>query len=548
MGGWRRFRTAGALTLLGSLALTGGGRSQDGGPATLSEDAKLIHVLNRFAFGATADLLEQVRAQGGWRNWFQTQRKGGQPEPPALEERLRRYETLSMAMDEISDKYYAPPPKDATPREKAEARRRARIPTDDMLAWVLLRAAFSANPVRETAADFFRNHFSIDTGKGPVEQMAVDWEREIIHRMSLGNFGSILEATAKHPAMLYYLDNAVSRRPPTPEELRRIEERVKRRTGSEERAEEEVELARQRGLNENYARELLELHTLGVDNGYTQEDVIEVAKCLTGWTIGRARGGKGGFRFQPLMHCPGDKKFLGQTIRENPRNPIAEGEQILEILKKHEGTARFLAWKLCRYYVSDTPDEAMVGRIAEVFRKTNGDIPSVLTAIVEDPAFFAPENFRAKYKRPFEFVVSALRVTGAEVTGVRELLAALKRMNEPLYACPDPTGYYDQAEAWCDPGSIAYRWAFANDLAAGKIRGVRIPDSFYADLPPDAPGEWRERLAQKVLPIAGVGPDTAAAIDRLVAAERKSNPKAGPRQLGPAIVAALLGSPEFQKQ
>jgi uncharacterized protein (DUF1800 family) len=536
-----------ALCAWGVAAIALAAQDTPAAPAPLTEDEKILHLLNRFTFGATPALVEEVRATG-WKKWLESQLKGDLPEPDALLSRVRSHETLGLSMQEIADKYYKPPGKDATPREKVEARRLARVPTDEMLLWVLLRSIYSANAVRQVSGDFFRNHFSVDIGKGPVEQLAVDWEREVVLKHALGNFGDMLESSAKHPAMLFYLDNCLSRKPPTPEELRRIEEQAKRRTGSEERAEEAVDLAKQRGLNENYARELLELHTLGVDNYYTQEDVIEVARCLTGWTIGRRGEARGRFRFEPLMHAPGDKKFLGGTIEEDRKNGIAEGEQVLDVLKKHPGTAAFLSRKLCRYLVNDEPDEEMVRRVAAVFQKTRGDLPAVYRAVVEDPKYFERENFRAKYKRPLEFVVSAIRATGAEVSRVRELLQVLKRMNEPLYGCPDPTGYYDQAEAWRDPGSIAYRWAFAAELVANRLRGVKVPDSLYEGLPADRPGEWRKILAARILPVTGSGPGTSAAIDGLVEAELKRKPQATPAQLGPVIVAALLGSPEFQKQ
>lgn len=529
--------------ILGTALLLAPAWGQD---AELNEDQKILHVLNRFTLGATPELVKEVRAVG-IRTWFQRQLKGDVPEPDSFQTLLSKYETLGLTLDELYEKYAERPGKNATPKEKAEARRRAQIPTNEMMAWILLRAVYSNNTVRETNCDFFRNHLSVSIDKGPVRFLVVDWEREVIVKHALGNFGAMLEASAKHPAMLYYLDNALSRRPPTDEELKAIEARVKRRTGSEERAEEAVDLVRQRGLNENYARELLELHTLGVDRYYTQQDVIEVAKCLTGWTIGR-KGERATFRFVPSMHCPGDKMFLGTTIREDRSNPISEGEQVLDILKKHEGTARFLAWKLCRYYVNDTPDEEMVKRVAKVFHATEGDLPRVLLAMIDDPQFFNRENYRTKFKRPFEFVISALRVTRAEITDAHGILRALSMMSEPLYRCADPTGYYDQAEAWKDPGAMAYRWVFASDLANGRIGGVKIPSGFYKDLPPDKPQEWKAVLVDRILPVAGLGRTTSEKLDALIEAEIRKDPKAGPEKVGPVIVAALLGSPEFQKQ
>ena len=290
----------------------------------------------------------------------------------------------------------------------------------------------------------------------------------------------------------------------------------------------------------------MELHTLGVDNGYTQDDVINVAKCLTGWTLRRRQGG--GFEFDRAMHCAGDKTVFGQVIKENKANPIAEGEEVLNRLKSSQGTARYLSWKLCRWLVNDSPDEAMVARLAKVWHATGGDIPKVLRAIVDDPEFFARRNFRAKFKRPLEFVASALRATKADFKNLLHVEQALVGMSEPLYRCADPTGFYDQAEAWCDPGSLAPRWTFATDLVTSRAGSARVPASFYADLPAGKPKEWKDALVKKLLPVAGLGEATSASIDRLVDAELKTAAKVTPEKFGPRIAAMILGSPEFQKQ
>lgn len=520
------------------------GATETAAEGPLTEDEKIAHLLRRFTPGITADLFAEVKAKG-WRPWLQEQLQAQLPESEQFQETLKNFESLGLSLKEIAEKYQERPRKDASPRERAEARRKLQMLAAETLAWVIHRAVSSRNAVRETACDFFRNHFTVSIEKGQVRHTVVDWEKNVIFQNALGNFGEMLEASAKHPAMLIYLDNALSRRPATPEELRALESRVRRRTGSEERAEEAVELEKQRGLNENYARELLELHTLGVDRYYRQQDVIEVAKCLTGWTIER---GGAGFRFNPRMHCPGDKTFLGQTIPENRKRPIAEGEMVLDILKKHEGTARFLSWKLCRWLVNDEPDESMVKRVAGVFHETGGDLRKVLWAIADDPAFFARENYLAKFKRPWEFVVSALRATGAKLAPIPVgLNRSLTQMNEPLYRCPDPTGYYDQAEAWRDPGALAIRWTFASDLVNGRIPRVTVPAALYDSLPPDRPEEWKGILAARILPGMKLSSTTSSAIDRMVEEERKKR-RATPESVGRVIVAALLGSPEFQKQ
>ncbi len=534
--------------ILSAVLLAGTAPAQEAAAPALSEDQRLLHILSRLTPGVTPELFAEVRSRG-LGPWLEAQLQGGLPEPEALSSRLARLETLALSADQIHEKYQDNPGKKATPQEKKQAKKLAAIPAQDTLQWVLLRAVYSSNPVRETASDFFRNHFSVSVDKKNVKDHVADWERAVIYKHALGNFGELLETTAKHPCMLVYLDNFISRNPPGAAELAKVEAAARKKAGpdADARVQEALTLARQRGLNENYAREIMELHTLGVDNVYTQADVANVARCLTGWTIGRKRETPA-FRFDPKMHSPGEKTFLGSVVKEDRSNPVAEGEEVLRILKAHEGTARFLAWKLCRWFVNDEPDAALVDRTAAVFRESGGSIPRVLRAIVEDPAFADPANFRAKFKRPWEFVVSALRVTGAEISKPEALQKALVAMNEPLYRCPAPTGYYDQAEAWRDPGSLAPRWVFANDLAFGKIGGVRIPASLYKDLDPARPESWKAALVARLLPVAGIGETTSRRLDETIRKELDAGPKARVDKVGPLIVSALLGSPEFQKQ
>ena len=537
--GWWIAAVAAAMPALGALP-------QDKGKDDLTDDEKIVHLLNRFTLGATPELVEEVR-QTGIKPWLDRQLKGDLPEPDALTGRLKKYETIGMPINLVYVKYDVRPPEKPTPQEEEEARKKNETPSNETLAWVLLRAIYSANQTREVSADFFRNHFAVSVDKDLVRNFVTDWERDVIHANALGVFGTMLDAGARHPAMSFYLDNCLSRRPPTPQELKTIENNVRSQTRSQAEANKAVDIARQRGLNENYARELMELHTLGVDRFYSQADVISVAKCLTGWTFKYEAGVPPQFHFNPEMHCPGSKPFLGGSIAENKLKPIQEGESVLYILRKHEGTARFVTWKLLRALVHDDPDEQMLKRVYLSFWNTEGDLGKVFRTIVNDKKFFAREHFRAKLKRPFEFVISALRVTRAEVSEVGGILNSLQSMNESLYRCADPTGYYDQAEAWADPGAMAYRWAFAQGLVAGRINGVKIPPSFFEGLPAE-PKACVDALIRKVLPVAGVGEATRAGLDRMIENELKRNPRGAPVQLGPRTVAMLLGSPEFQKQ
>ena len=511
----------------------------------LNEDEKIVHLLNRFTPGATPELVAEVREKGIG-PWMEEQLAGNVAESDRFRTILGKFETVGLTEQELYD-YREKVPGSASEKEKREARRHARIPMHETFAWVILRALHSNNHVRETSSDFFRNHFAINVDKNAIKLILPDWEREVILNNSLGKFGEILKASAKHPAMLMFLDNHISRRPPTKIELKKIEMKTRLKTKNKEDIQQAIDIALQRGLNENYARELLELHTLGVDRHYRQKDVIQVARILTGWTIQRGGPYPGGFLFNKEMHDPGNKHFLNGVIRENRLDPVGEGDFLLRILEQHKGTAGFLSWKLCRWLVNDEPDEKMVARIAKVFIKTKGDLAKVFEAIVEDPGFFTRENYRAKFKRPWEFVVSALRVTNAEVTDPTALLGSLREMNEDLYRCADPTGYYDQAEAWRDPGALAIRWTFAMNLAAGKIKGVRIPASFYEDLTQDNPGSWKKILVDKVLPVGGIGKRTSRKLDEII----ETMPGRGKRKLRkarPFILAILLGSPEFQKQ
>jgi uncharacterized protein (DUF1800 family) len=270
-----------------------------------------------------------------------------------------------------------------------------------------------------------------------------------------------------------------------------------------------------KGLNENYGRELMELHTLGVDGGYTQRDVTEVARAFTGWTIQQPRAG-GGFRFEPRLHDFGQKVVLGHVIKAGGSE--GDGEQVLDILAAHPSTARFISTKLVRRFVSDTPPPALVDRAAARFRETDGDIREVMRTILSSSEFLSPDAYRAKVKTPFEFVASATRAVGAEVSDATPLVRTLQQMGMPLYQCQPPTGYKDTADAWVNTGSIVNRMNFALQLASSKVKGVE--------------------------PARLDGLDTALAGD-LSETTRATIAKA---TNPPQIAALTLGSPEFQRR
>ncbi|MCA9050279.1 MAG: DUF1800 family protein, partial [Planctomycetaceae bacterium] len=289
---------------------------------------------------------------------------------------------------------------------------------------------------------------------------------------------------------------------------------------------------------------LMELHTLGVDNYYTQDDVIAVAEALTGWTVQQDPDKPIEFQFKPEMHASANRRILKGSVRANPANGEAEGQAVLDRLIHHPGTADFIAYKLCRHFVNDRPSQDMVQRVAKAFRGKT-DLPATYKAIIDDKDFFSPANYQSKFKRPSEFVISALRVTEAEIVSTAGIHDALLSLNEPLYQCEDPTGYYDQADVWRDPGVMAGRWQFGLGLGMGWVRGVKIPDSFFEGMEPNNPLQWKEVLARKILPL-GHTRQTDEALEKVISKYARFNPT--PEQLGRYIVGILLGSPEFQRQ
>ncbi|MCB9882825.1 MAG: DUF1800 domain-containing protein [Planctomycetes bacterium] len=551
MSSCRFFRSVRILAVVGSVlvqsALTAQRREPDD-PTPLTETERIQHVLSRFGFGATKERIDEVRAEG-IQAWFEEQLDGAAKETYELGERLRELSTLKLSAADLFASYDPKNPGPTAPaKERRDYVRLRETPRRELLASIVLRGAQSNNVVHETLADFWRNHFNVDIGKSNLRLWAVTYERDVLRGHMCGTFGDLLEATAKHPAMLIYLDNALSRRPPTKGELSAVRESARARSKSKERAAEAVEIAKQRGLNENYARELLELHTLGVDNGYTQKDVIEVAKALTGWTVNQnPKRGEVGFCYESDMHARGDKYFLGRMIRPDKKNPLLEGEIILRWLERHSGTAEFIATKLCRHFVADDPPEKMVEHVAATFKRTGGNLREVYKAILDDPEFFDPKHYQTKFKRPFEFLLSAIRVTHAQIDDPNAVLEAMNLLQEPLYAQEDPTGYYDTAEAWNDPGVMAVRWQFAFRLAKGEIRGLRIPDEFYKGLHPRIPRVWKDQLARRILP-AGLGSRSSETLDLMMRRYLADHPDPKREELAPRIVGLLLGSPEFQRQ
>jgi uncharacterized protein (DUF1800 family) len=406
----------------------------------------------------------------------------------------------------------------------------------ELTAQKILRAVYSERQLQEVLTDFWFNHFNVFAGKGQTRIYLTAYERDAIRPHVLGTFRELLEATARSPAMLFYLDNARSADPSfaklAEERLEYVEARgMRRRNGqtggiTAEQADR-VKKDIPTGINENYARELMELHTLGVDGGYSQQDVVNVARALTGWTIGGPRSANAGrFEFNPRMHDRGEKIVLGHRITAG--GGIEDGEQVLDILASHPSTATFISTALARRFVSDHPAEALVQRAAARFRETHGDLREVVRTILTSPEFFAPDAYRAKVKTPFEFVASALRATGADIEQPFPLERTLQQLGMPLYFCQPPTGYKDTADAWVNTGALVNRMNFAVALAGNTYRGVEVSDPL-----PDA-----------------TRPDTESAVGLLLAGD------ASPATLGTIakattasqVLALALGSPEFQRK
>jgi uncharacterized protein (DUF1800 family) len=427
-------------------------------------DAAIVHVLNRLGFGPGPGDVEKVRAIGVER-YIEEQLHPDRIPDAAMAERLAGLTTVTMSSREIAESF-ARPAMEARRKQKQESKNDASQPpprspaqrraADVMLELAqqkLLRAAYSERQLQEVLADFWFNHFNVDARKGPDRFMLTEYERDAIRPHVLGRFRDLLAATARSPAMLFYLDNWMSAGPNAA-------------NGNRPRMP--------RGLNENYARELMELHTLGVDGGYTQQDVTEVARAFTGWTIQNPRQG-GGFVFNPRMHDAGEKLVLGHRIKAG--GDISDGEEVLDILASHSSTARFIATKLARRFVGDTPAPALVDRAAARFRDTGGNLREVTRTILLSPEFLAAEAYHAKIKTPLEFVVSAVRATGSDIRTATPLVRALQQLGMPLYQCQPPTGYKDTADAWVNTGALVNRMNFAVSLTSGQLRGLSIGDS-----------------------------------------------------------------------
>lgn len=466
-------------------------------------DQQVQHVLNRLAFGARPGDVQRVREIGVDR-WMAAQLEPARIPDGAADSLVAQYAVLAMPLPALLEQFPPAPVLRALARqalrgvpqdsirlaredslELASVRRRGQVVGQELVSSRLARAVVSERQLDEVLTDFWLNHFSVYAAKGPaMRHYLVSYERDAIRPHVLGRFRDLLGAVAHSPAMLFYLDNWQSAADSTRPRLvppRAADVAVRRYA---QRAPEMADMSpaqrdrvirqvqqRRRGLNENYARELMELHTLGVDGGYTQQDVTEAARILTGWTIERPNE-SGAFRFNPLLHDAGAKRVLGVDFPAG--QGMAEGDRLLDLLAAHPSTAHYIARKLAQRFVSDTPPAALVERAAATFTRTKGDLREVVRTIVTSQEFFSASAWRAKVKAPFEVVVSALRAMNAAPDTTARSAAIVARLGQPLYQHQAPNGWPETGDGWINTGAILNRINFGMAIASGAVPGVRV--------------------------------------------------------------------------
>lgn len=584
----------------------------------MSADQRIAHVLSRLTFGARPGDFERVKALGV-EAFIDEQLDPDSIDASAVIARLRKLPTLGMATPVIIEQYTPPKPSavpSPTPAkaadnatagvanvisEKNEAGKmstlttgqsetqmspkmeEARLPapvTDSMKApetmkpsgsqekpaaakptpapktpqmvvtelqrAKLLRAVYSDRQLYEVMVDFWENHFNVFANKDNDRYLLTAYDRETIRPFATGRFRDLLGATAHSPAMLFYLDNW---RSSVPRPYAATKDKPAGIDG---------------GFNENYARELMELHTLGVDGGYTQKDVLEVARCFSGWTIQKPNE-QGLFLYRPGLHDDGEKIVLGHRIL--PGGGMADGERVLDILAAHPATARFIATKLARRFISDNPPQPVIDRAAAVFLKTDGSIRETLRAIVTSPEFFSDTTYRAKLRSPFEYVAAAMRALNAETDGDRPVLDAIARMGQPLFGRITPDGYADRSDQWLSSGAMIARFNFAGALATNRLKGTKIDVGRLVSGIDEAN---KDSVAAKFIRITvsnDVSQSTRTVLEKALQSQAAAAPplkrgtglpvgydSAAVKTSGPApayineLITLLLGSPEFQQR
>jgi uncharacterized protein (DUF1800 family) len=524
----------------------------------LDEQEAILHALNRLGFGPRPGEVELIE-KAGLENWIQGQLHPELLPDVMLNARLAEYPSLKLSAAKLLDQY--PQPADAAKRlgmtlddYQKHVQEVSKLPNssnllvfkdqneivNDAMATKMLRAVYSEHQLSEQLDDFWFNHFNVFIYKDLDRWYMLPYDRDAIRPHVLGKFRDLLEADAKSPAMLFYLDNYISADPNSFDRLK--QHPVHPRPGVKL-----PPIGGKRGLNENYGRELLELHTLGVDGGYTQKDVIEVARAFTGWTINSPRENPE-FYFDDRLHDPNPKHVLGKTFHAGG---MKDGEQVLDLLVKNRQTAHHISLQLAQHFVSDNPPEALVQRMAKTFEKSKGDIRAVMTTMIYSPEFWSRATFREKVKTPFELVASTVRALGGNMDQPLQMAQWVNRIGEPLYQCLTPNGYSDKGAAWISTGALLNRMNFAVALAGNNIRGTMVDlDSLVGSDVVGNPQAALDRVETEFL--AGQISDTTRATldkeaaDPQIAAAKLDDPI---RHVNLGLITGLvLGSPEFQKR
>lgn len=547
----------------------------------LTEDEAILHALNRLGYGPQAGEIEQVR-QMGLEKWIEKQLKPDSIDDSALDARLGRYPTLRKSAAQLMAEF--PQPNQAAKKEgvskdqvQEERKEKARAavaavdakgpsgpntaaekelakvvgpqrPVTELSMAKMDRAIYSQRQLEAQMEDFWFNHFNVYAGKNEDKWMLTPYVRDTIRPHTMGKFQDLLIATAKSPAMLVYLDNWLSADPDAARRAQ-VQGLMRRRwvyyppppqnpNGKKKQA---------RGLNENYGREVMELHTLGVDAGYTQQDVIEMAKCLTGWTIKEPRKDPE-FFFNEKIHVEGPKTVLGKKFNSGG---MKDGEDALKMLTNNPHTAKFISTKLARHFVSDDPPATLVDRMTKSYESSGGEIHVVLKTMIYSPEFWSRAAYRAKVKTPFELAASTARALNADEAVTLPLVQWVGRMGEPLFQAQPPTGYSDKAETWVNTGALLNRLNFALSLSGNKISGtdVDLAALFGEDASSDAHAALNTAV-QKFLD-GQVAPQTQQTLEARLSDPQIVQAKLDDpvKHVNEALVAGLvLGAPEFQRR
>ena len=569
----------------------------------LTEDQAILHALDRLAYGPRPGDVEHIR-KIGLEKWVNQQLGPASIDDSALDERLSSYSTLSMTPEQLLAKYpeqnqvikregitkeeYEQQMKEKQRAAVAEVKMTGNDNFDRanqqvaklqgpgrMLAELSMakvdRAVYSQRQLEAVMEDFWFNHFNIFGGKGDDRWLMTYYVRDTIRPHTMGKFQDLLIATAKSPAMLFYLDNWLSADPAAFQkwQQQRNGGRNARYQGAfqsgmpptpgtfpgptmdpnsqQAQMRKQQQAKQERGLNENYGREVMELHTVGVDAGYTQQDVIAMANCLTGWSIREPRKDPE-FVFKPEFHAEGKKVVMGHTF---DYGGMKDGEEALKMLASDPHTAKFISTKLARHFVSDNPPPALIDRMAKNYESTGGDIRSLLKTMIYSPEFWSKDAYRAKVKTPFELVASTARALGADVQVTLPLSQWVGRMGEPLFQCQPPTGYSDKAETWVNTGALLNRLNFATSFASDHMPGaeVQLGAMFGQDASTD-PNMALTRAIDIFLDgqIAQGTRDTLEArlTDPQILQAKLDDPV---KQVNEGLISGLvLGAPEFQRR